>query len=392
MQDDHIKVRLGLPGVRIVRQEEGQGGELRVVVRRTTEQETCPGCGHQTSKRHAARERVKLDEPLGDRPVLVVVVRRRFRCLVCRGLFTEPDQVAGKRRRLTCRLRERLGRECRHQTTKRVAEVHAISPTTVRRALAEVVATQEAQRKETLLHTLGIDEFSLRKGHHYATGLHDLAGRRVLDLIDGRTQEKVQTALERLRQREQIAVVRMDMAGSFRAAVQEVLPQAVIVADKFHVVKRVGKAVWQLWRRLLHGKPKTDPLRQEGALALRAYERLRPDERRKLDPLLRAYPLLRRAHRLKEDFRHWYRRCSSKDARLELRAWQRMIADLPELPELQALAGMFAQWQEEILNYLTYRVTQGFVEGKNNLAKVFERRAFGYRNVDNLRHHLCLAT
>jgi transposase len=32
------------------------------------------------------------------------------------------------------------------------------------------------------------------------------------------------------------------------------------------------------------------------------------------------------------------------------------------------------------------------VEGKNNLAKVFERRAFGYRNVDNLRHHLCLAT
>jgi transposase len=53
---------------------------------------------------------------------------------------------------------------------------------------------------------------------------------------------------------------------------------------------------------------------------------------------------------------------------------------------------MFALWQEEILNYFTYRVTQGFVEGKNNLAKAFERRAFGYRNVDNLSRHLRLAS
>lgn len=391
MHEDHIKVRLGLPEVKIVRQEEGRGGELRVVVMRTTEREICPHCGHGTNKRHDARERVKRDEPLGDRRVVVVVVRRRFRCGGCRRAFTEPDAVAGKRRRLTCRLRERMGQECRHQTTKRIAEVHDVSPTTVRRALAAVVATQDAP-EETPIRALGIDEFSLRKGQRYATGLHDLDRRRVLTVITGRTQEKVQKALEKLAHPEAIAVVSMDMAGNFRAAVQEVLPQAAIVADKFHVVKRIGKAVWQLWRRLLRGKPKDDLLRKDGALALRAYERLSAADRRKLAPLLRAYPLLRRAHRLKEDFRHWYRRCSPKDARLELGAWRRMIADLPELPEFQALAGMFDRWQEEILNYFTYRVTQGFVEGKNNLAKVFERRAFGYRNVDNLRRHLQLAT
>jgi len=71
-----------------------------------------------------------------------------------------------------------------------------------------------------------------------------------------------------------------------------------------------------------------------------------------------------------------------------LNAWRRMAADLPDLPEFVALGGMFDRWQEEILNYFTYRVTQGFVEGKNNLAKVLERRAFGYRNVDNLAEQL----
>jgi transposase len=347
-----------------------------VVVRRTTERESCPACGHATTKRHDARERVKLDEPLGERRVIVVVVRRRFRCLRCLRTLTEPDLVAGKRRRLTERLWERLGRECRHQTTKRVAQGHAVSPTTVRRALAEVIATQEAQ-EDAPVRALGIDEFSLRKGHHYATGLHDLDGRRVLGVIRGRTQEKVQKALEKLAHPEAIEVVSMDMAGNFRAAVQEVLPQTAIVADKFHVVKRVGQALGQLWRRLLRGKPKDDPLRKEGALALGAYEHLNPADRSTLDLLLRAYPLLHRAHRLKEDFRAWYRRCSAKDARLDLTAWRRMIADLPALPEFQALAGMFALWQEEILNYFTDRVTQGFVEGKNNRAKAFERRAFG---------------
>jgi transposase len=200
----------------------------------------------------------------------------------------------------------------------------------------------------------------------------------------------VQEALERLAHPEQIRVVSMDMAGNFRAAVQEVLPHACIVADKFHVVKRVNKAVWQVWRRLLRGKPKDDPLRKDGALALRAYEHLSPTHLTALDAVLRSFPLLQRAHRLKEDFRHWYRRCTAKDARLELSAWRHTVTNLPALPEFAALGGIIDRWQEEILNYFAHRVTQGFVEGKNNLAKVLERRAFGYRNVNNLRDQLLL--
>jgi transposase len=60
---------------------------------------------------------------------------------------------------------------------------------------------------------------------------------------------------------------------------------------------------------------------------------------------------------------------------LELRAWRRTVAELPDLPELRARAGMFALWLEEILTFFTHRVTQGFGEGTNNRAKVLERRA-----------------
>lgn len=390
MQDDHIKVPLGLPEVAVVSQEVRAGGPLRVVVGRTTERERCPRCGKVATKLHDARRRVKADRPMGDHAVEVVVIRRRFRCFTCRRPFSEPEPICGPRRRLTRRLREWLGQACRDRPVEHLAHEVGVSPTTVRRARREVVA-RAAVRPVAAPEVLGIDEFSVRKGQRYATGLHDLPRRRVLDVFKGRTQKKVQEALERLAQRDQIRVVSMDLAGNFRAAVEEVLPDAVIVADKFHVVKRITKAVRQVWRRLLRGKPKDDPLRKDGNLALRAYEHLGPAQRTTLDSLLRTYPVLHRAHRLKEDFRHWYRRCSVKDARLELTAWRRMAADCPALPEFAALAGMFDRWQEEILNYFAHRVTQGFVEGKNNLAKVLERRAFGYRNVDHLRDQLLLA-
>jgi transposase len=390
MREDHIKVPLGLPGVRLVRQETAPGGRLRIVVARATDREACPRGGRPATKRHDARERAKADVPLGGQEVTLVVVRRRFRRFACRRTFSEPEPICGPRRRPTRRLRARLGAECRHQTVGRVAAVYGASPTTVRRALAEVVAAQQ-EGEAGPVRALGIDEFPLRKGQRYATGLHDLDGRRVLDVIRGRKEEEVQRAPGRLARPEAIEVVSVDMAGTFRAAVREALPQALIVADESHGIKRVTEALRQVWQRLVRGKGPEDRLRSEGKLVLRARERLGAAQQARLDLLLRRYPPLRHADLLKEDFRRWYRQASPKDARLEPRAWRRTLFEVENLPEFRALSGMFEPRQEEILNYFTARVAQGYVEGKNDCAKALERRAFGYRNVDNLRLHLRLA-
>ena len=79
MQENHIKVPLGLPETAVISQEINVGGALRVVVRRTSEQERCPRCGHLASKRHDARPRRKADVPIGEHAVTLVVIRRRFR-------------------------------------------------------------------------------------------------------------------------------------------------------------------------------------------------------------------------------------------------------------------------------------------------------------------------
>ncbi len=55
------------------------------------------------------------------------------------------------------------------------------------------------------------------------------------------------------------------------------------------------------------------------------------------------------------------------------------------LPEFKELLHTLANWREEILNYFDYRISNGFVEGKNNQVKTMKRMAYGYRNTDNFR-------
>ena len=55
------------------------------------------------------------------------------------------------------------------------------------------------------------------------------------------------------------------------------------------------------------------------------------------------------------------------------------------LPEFKELLHTLGNWREEILNYLDYRITNGFVEGKNNRIKTIKRAAYGYRNMANFR-------
>lgn len=363
---------------------------IRLIVARQVRSAVCPICRRVTTKVHDTRARVKADQPLGDQSVSLVVLRRRFACSRCPGTFTEDDSVCGRRRRLTLRLRIRMGEQSVHQTVPQVARTYGVSPATVRWAQAEY-AEQQVETDLAPLTELGIDEHSVRKGCRYATGLHDLTRHRLFEVVEGRTSTVLQAALEKLPSPETIKVVSMDMSGTFRSAVQAVLPDVAIVVDKDHVVARITKAVQDVWRRLLRGKGRDDPLRHTGRWVLRGRDHLSPDEEASLRLVLRPYPDLRRAWLLKEDFRRWYRAASAASARLELSAWRRMIPQIPDLPEIRALEGMLKLWQEEILNFFTFRVTQGPVEGQNNRAKVIQRRAYGYRNFANYRRRLLLA-
>jgi len=246
-----IIVPLDLPEFRILRQEVQADGNIEVEVIGINERARCPHCQRICVKVHDTRLRRKRDVPLREHRVVLVLHKRRFQCFGCRRSFTEPDSACGRYRRTTVRLRQEIGEQATSQPITHVAATFEVGPRFVQVCLEAVAQPQLAARglsvqERASLPTpryLGIDEYARRKGHRYDTILCDLEGRKVLEVSAGRKQEEVVSLLERLDDCEAVEAVSMDMSETFRGAVQVCLPHARIVADHFHVIQHVGKAL-----------------------------------------------------------------------------------------------------------------------------------------------------
>jgi transposase len=104
----------------------------------------------------------------------------------------------------------------------------------------------------------------------------------------------------------------------------------------------------------------------------------------------RPFPRLPAAWQLKEDLRTWYATATKATAAKELDAWIARVKR--EGPAERSLAlSAFRNWRDEILaffDFLPTRLSNGFVEGKNNRTKALMRQ--GYGNRDHLRLRILL--
>ena len=165
------------------------------------------------------------------------------------------------------------------------------------------------------------------------------------------------------------------------------LPRAKVVVDKFHLIRHVNDAMDLVRSRLQGGRWKEDKKRdlfQNRYTLLKGAENLADAERECLFGLFQSYPEIKEAWLLKESFRRWYRTPGRSQAEKALMLIEQRIAK-GSLTEFKRLLPTLRRWREEILNYFSYRITNGFVEGKNNRIKTLKRMAYGYRNMENFR-------
>ncbi len=390
-----IVVPLDLPEFRVVTQEGHPDGSLRVRVIAINETAVCPGCHGQCDQLHDCRERVKRDLSLRGYSVKLVVLKRRFRCPTCKKPFTEPDEACGPRRRTTSRLREAIGRQGGKQTVADVSQSFGVGPRFTRQCLQNVACPQLAKRgldldgqeKLPTPRYLGIDEFAVRKGHRYATILCDLENRNVLEVSRGRQFFEVVRLLGRLEHPEVVEAVSLDMRASFAPAIRCALPHAQLVIDHFHVIQHVMKAFRKVVSSWAHKKEGKILLHHKQHLFLRAFEELTPDQKQDRARIASHLPALETAWKLKEALRDWYAKATLETAEVSLDAWVKQVRDQGPEPMQQALSA-FANWKPEILaffRFLPTRISNGYVEGKNNRTKALMRQAYGYRNFQNLR-------
>jgi len=290
--------------------------------------------------------------------------------------------------RTTHRYRRGIKWACENfQDLKRVQKAFGCSAGTVYKVFYEQLELKLRERKESLWPTtVGIDEHSFRRGFRertFATILIDYQKKKVFEVAEGKTADGLAFTFKDVRGRERVKNVVLDMSDPFKKFAKEFFPQARLVADHFHVVRLLNPMINKA-RTEITGDQRSNPVRK---LLLMNGKRLEYFERRALYEWLDHHPRLKELYHFKEALHGLYR-CRGYDrARRALIGLLDRMA-LSTLPEIKRLRKTLMKWKTEILNYFITGLTNGRTEGFNNLAKLLQKRAFGFRSFRNYRLRL----
>jgi transposase len=384
--------------------------EWRLAVQSTATTVGCVACGSQ-ARLHARRTVRVRDLPIGGRPVVLAWRKRIWRCVerACAvKTWTEQRTAIRPRAVLTERARaeacRRVGKDA--HAVAAVARDLGVGWATIMRAVADhgTPLVEDPARLDGVA-ALGLDETSFLKATRraptrYVTGLVDLEGGRLLDVVADRTRAAVGGWLD-VRSRDwlaQVTTVALDPWRGYASALVAPLGHATVVVDHFHAIRLANLVVDQVRRRvqqatLGHRGRKQDPLYRIRKLLLTAAEWLTSRGWVRLRAGLTAGDPggeVAAAWQGKELLRAVYAAVGMPAARAALERFYRW-ADGVGVAELARLARTVRAWEVEILAWhVTGGCSNGPTEAVNLLIKKVKRVGHGFRNFGNYRLRLLL--
>ena len=306
-----------------------------------------------------------------------------------------------------------------HLPKSTVAEYMRIDWETVGRCVSRALNDIEPERSRRLngLVYIGIDETSYKKGHKYITVIVNHETNEVVWVSVGHGRAVLEKFYQQLteEQRASIKVVTGDGAKWITDCVRDYTPDCVRCVDQFHVVQWAMDALDEVrresWRKAYahlkelttnhprkRGRPsEEDPVTPElreaketaekiknSAFALgKAPEHLTENQQIRIEMIAKTDPQLFRAYSLKESLRLLLKITNVDEAEKELKKW-RWRASHSRIPAFKELYEKIKRHSDHILNTIRFGMSNARIEATNNKIKLVIRKAYGFRNTDNM--------
>ncbi len=345
----------------------------------------CPDCGSSTDKLHQNNFLTIRDISWGEPKIYLKVNRRVMRGDRCQKKFREELGFLKKKRNYTERFKNKIIREVIESDLKNVAQRNDVSEQEIETMLKDV--GQELRvKKPSNLSQLGIDEITVVKGQgNYYVVLVDIEQGIPVGLVEQRTEEAVTNYLKSWGDEvlSQITEVSIDLWRPYQKVAQKLMPQAIVVADRFHVMKQVSqeldsqrkksKVEAQKLEKESEKTPILAGLNKSKYVLLKNEKDLTDKQKDKLEEVKKVSPILAKMHGLKEEFRNVFEtNYNWVEGLLSLADWLKKAQEY-----FPKSFSTIRRWLGEIIAYFDCRTTQGVVEGINNKFKltVFKQKS-----------------
>ena len=380
----------------------------------------CPCCGGRVHIQDNPTTTLK-DMPDEPGKIMEINVRfHRYECQTCGNTFNEDIGFKYPGTRVTQRAAMWIKALLRlSMTIKAVSKLTGIHWGTISKIHKELMEDELKKRKAKLEADgyrpkhLAVDEFAIHKGHTYATCVMDLDEGDVLWVGKGRAKEDFQKFFEEidLEYLSEVEAVAMDMNASYNRLVEQYLPHAAIVYDRYHMQAQFGKDVLGSVRleearrhqklakdiesRITEDMDKSEvkEIRKEAKAERKLYRRLKKsrwtilrnssnlseDTAENLADILEDHEALSICYAMKEEMCDLF---ELRDPVLAEMMWEDWFKAAKEsgIPQLEKFARLKEKRIKGLIAHATHPISTGKLEGFNNKIKVAKRIGYGYRN------------
>jgi transposase len=368
---------LNLPDWEVIELKESEY-DYAIHAKYTPEPTACIRCGVIGQLyRHGIKRQRFMDLPVHNKRVGLIVHRQRYLCRACKKTSFQPLPDVADHHSSTKRLLAYIGKESMKRTFVGVADDTGIHERTIRRLFALEVARLESEVHFETPRWLGIDEVHLvRKARCILTNVEQ---RTVIDMLTTRTKDVVSRYLYRMPDKQYIELVAMDMWQPYRDAVRDILPQATVVIDRFHVIRLAIQGMDTIRKdtRASLTARQSRTLKRDRYILFHRRSDLDEQDQFILDTWLGQFPTLGKAYQLKEDFCDLW---MVKDRQEAIERYETLKASIPAdlQPAFKPLTTAVGNWKGEIFAWWEHPITNAYTEAIAGLVKLTNHTGRGY--------------
>jgi len=358
---------------------------LKIRIIPKVKNQICQLCGYGKTYCHEHKPREIHGGSFNGVPVIYALDQLRHICPICGGTFVDVYDCLRWRHGIVEEAENYITTMLGSMPMTLIAEHLGLSVQTIANRAIDYAREEREIMLGCRYKYLSMDEIYIgykKDGSHriyWALNDNSLFWKSNNIMISiGRTKDDVIKNLKMLKHADEVVAVSIDMWEQYKEAICEALPNAIIVIDRFHVVKHVEDAINAARKNADCPKKIKDKMKDDCKLFLKYWQKLTVEELDKLDYYLSWDKKLEETYYLAQEFMDIYNQRDYDQALDSLCRWEGNLFQSNVVEGLKPFYDTLVNWLPYIMNYFLHRITNGRTEGKNNLLRQIDRMGFHY--------------